>query len=120
MSFGSYFNPGGCCPYKQSNLPQPSSNLIKFVMYGYVYTETPIFFNHRGEMINLQYTADINTLTYTWTFYKPENQMLCNLNIILITSEDVMPTIYDEITGTYMNLTRIERANGRTRWFVSC
>lgn len=120
MSFGGKWR---TCPYyvsTQSNLPQQPLNLMRFVLFGYVYSETPVFFNKDGEMINLQYTADVNTLSYTWTFYKKDNEDVCNLNLILVTSEDIIPNIYEEISGKYMIVTRLNRINGRTRWLIYC
>jgi|694.fasta_scaffold30908_7 hypothetical protein len=118
MSFSSVFKPTGCCPYRQPNTPQAPQNLIKIVMYGFVYTETPVFFNANGEMINLQYHADINNLTYMWTFYHPDMSNINSLKLVLVTSEDVMPVIYEEITQRYMKVEKLERWNGRTRWLL--
>lgn len=118
MSFGGKWR--SCTQYQsmQSTNPEPLDNTLKLVLYGYIYSETPVFFNQHGEMINLQYYADVNRLTYTWVFYKPKNQDISSLKLILITSEDIMPSIYEEITGTHLNIHRIERLNGRTRWLV--
>lgn len=118
MSFGGKWR--SCRSYQstQSNDPEPLDNTLKLVLYGFIYSETPVFFNENGEMINLQYYADVNRLSYIWTFYKNKNQDISSLRLILVTSEDVMPSIYEEITGTDLNVHRIERVNGRTKWLV--
>jgi hypothetical protein len=120
MSFSGQWKIPGCCPYKQPNVPQNPTNLIRLVLYGTIYTEMPVFFSEQGEMINLQFYADINRLTYTWVFYKPDDVSICDMNIVLITSEDIMPNIFEEITNTTMKVQRLRRWNGRTKWLLSC
>lgn len=119
MSFSSIFKPTGCCPYRQPNVPQPPQNLIKILMKGFVYSETPVFFNANGEMINLQYYTDINKLSYMWTFYRPDTTDINKLKLVLVTSEDIMPVIFEEITQRYMNVQKLERWNGRTKWLLT-
>lgn len=120
MAFSGQWKVPGCCPYKQPDIPQNNANLMRLTLTGTFFRDTPTYFNPKGEMINLQFYADVPNLYYSWLFYKPENQELCKLNMILVTTEDVMPNLFEEITQTRMKLHRAERWNGRTTWIITC
>ena len=112
--------PRRCGHSPNFNLPSPPQNLIIFELTGYNYRALPEWFDETGQkMMALQAGIEFDKLKYVWNFYKREGN-LCNNVYHLSTSDDIFPTIYEQITGTKMKVKRIDRHNGYTSWEVTC
>ena len=109
-----------CCGHGPNyNIPSPPQNLLIFELTGYNYRTLPEWFDETGQkMMSLQSGVEYDKLRYIWSFYKKEGEVE-NEIYHLSTSDDIFPTIYEEITGRKMKVKRISRHNGYTSWRVT-
>lgn len=121
MSFSGRWKRYGCCPLNSFDQPQPTNNLVQFDLVGYSYRTIPQWAESSGRrLIPVQFSVYDNGFYYSWSFYKPDNTPLCKMHWFLSTSDDIFPVINEAITGTKMNVERIQRYNGYTLWKISC
>lgn len=121
MSFSGDWKTRKECCYGQGNPAAPMKNTIVFEISGYAYRTIPVWFDENGSrMMNLNFKFDFNKLTYIYTFYKKETDDICKMTFHLSTSDDVIPTIYETISGKKMNVVRHTVHNSYVNWKVTC
>ncbi len=109
-----------CCPLDSDDLPQPPGNLLIFVLQGYNYRKIPQWFSSDGRnMIPLQFNVDTDHMLHRWTFYKKLGDV-CNMEWYLVTSDNIVPNIYEWISDRDMKVERILNKFGHTYWKISC
>jgi len=121
MSFSGQWKRYPCCPLDSDDLPQPPNNLAIFYVSGYNYRTIPEWADAQGRrLIPVQFSANGDELLYRWTFYKPYNRSLCQMEWYLSTSDDIVPVVEEEIEQRRMTVSRIRRYNGYTLWKITC
>lgn len=93
-------------------------NSIVFVIQGYNYKETPIFFRDGKKVVPLQYFRDYSSMTYYFTIYAPKG--LCGSEWILETSDYIEPVVNDGKTGEDIKVTSERRRADFNWWKLSC
>ena len=120
MAFSGRWKRYACCPLDQPDIPSPPQNLVIFEMQGYNYRAIPEWFDETGQkLVPIQFSVIYKELYYRWSFYRKAGE-LCKKIYHLSTSDDIVPSIYDVVTGKHMNVERVVRHNGYTSWRVSC
>lgn len=115
MSFDGQWKRYGCCPFDADDIPSPFPNTLVFEIIGYNYRTIPLWFNSTGQkLIPSQFS--VNDLKYRYTFYHPTHS---KMDFRLSTSDDIVPIIYEKMSGKRMNVRRISRWNGYTTWSIS-
>ncbi len=122
MAFTGRWRPHGCCGSKDpSNLPQNQTNLIIFDLMGFNYRVLPEWYNETGQrMLPLTFSVNSDMMKYRWTFSKPTNVDICRMRFYLTTSDDIVPIIYEKVSGRKLKVQRFEIFNGYTTWIVGC
>lgn len=120
MAFSGRWKRYGCCPLDQPDIPAPPQNLVIFEVQGYNYRTIPEWFDETGQkLVAIQFSVLYNKLYYRWSFYRKKGK-LCDSVFYLSTSDDIVPTIYDVVTGKNMTVERVTRHNAYTTWRISC
>ena len=120
MSLGGVWKRYGCCPSDERNLPAPVPNLMILQLSGFIYRTIPVWFDETGQrLLDLDFSANPDILTYWWRFYKKVGN-ICPLQFYLSTSDDIVPVITETVSGKTLRVRRISRHNGYTSWMVTC
>jgi hypothetical protein len=121
MSFDGQWKRYSCCPQDQDDIPDPLSNMLVFELSNYFYRTLPTWFDSTGRKLpHTRFVIDTDNLLYKWTFYKKDVQRLSDMIFYISTYEDIMPVIYEVVSGTRMNVRRISRHNGYSTFMISC
>lgn len=124
MSFsGVWVDPAECCPTNQTDIPAPVGNLLIFELTGYNYRALPEWYDLEGQrMMAIQSSIISDLMLYRWKFYRKDNKPCGDggMGWYLVTSDDIVPTIFELTSRRRMHVRRVRRHNGYTTWLVSC
>lgn len=120
MAFSSMWGRSQCC----DATPRISHDDLSQKLYatllieGYWYSSPPELLTSEAKTATtLDFFANFNDLSYRYRIFTGPSDV-CRSTFLLVTTEDIKPTITHEETRRRMNVERILRRSGKTLWMI--